>query len=121
MSRRRSGGLETDFHGGNPIWVLVPEIHPLLQDGLKIGKEENPAAAAVEMAAAMAGVSEDFKVRYYPIQKTSLEELMETFSSSNETRVLKSELGELYPYLELINDVKTIHGIQARMPYEIEW
>ena len=76
---------------------------------------------AIKMAAEMADVADDYKVRYYPIQKTSIEELMEALSGSSQTRALKAELGEFYPYLQLIKDVENLQGIQARMPFELKW
>ena len=76
---------------------------------------------AVAMAAEMAGVSDDYKVRYYPVQKTPLEELLASFSGSADTRAMKAKLGDLYPYVDMVEKVKRMNGIQARMPYEIGW
>jgi len=76
---------------------------------------------AIEMAANTANIADDYKLRYYPVQKTSLEEFMEKFSGSAQDKALKSELGELYPYLEMIKKIEQLKGVQARMPYELGW
>jgi len=76
---------------------------------------------AIEIAAQKAGVADDYKVRYYPVMKTALEELMEEFSGKAETRMMKSKLGEFYPYIDLLDKVENMKGIQARIPYEISF
>jgi protease-4 len=75
---------------------------------------------AIDIAAAKAGIEDDYKLRYYPIKKTALEELIDEMSGSYQTRMLKSELGEFYPYLDLLEKVKNMRGVQARIPFEIE-
>lgn len=75
---------------------------------------------AIDIAAAKAGVEDDYKLRYYPVKKTALEELMEEMSGVSQVRMLKSELGEFYPYLDLLEKVKNMRGVQARIPFEIE-
>jgi len=76
---------------------------------------------AIEIAAAKAGVADDYKVLYYPAQKTSVEELMDLLSGSAETKAMKTKLGDLYPYLELVKTIENAKGVQARMPFEVEW
>jgi protease-4 len=75
---------------------------------------------AIDIAAAKAGIEDDYKLRYYPIKKTALEELIDEMSGSYQTRMLKSEFGEFYPYLDLLEKVKNMRGVQARIPFEIE-
>lgn len=76
---------------------------------------------AVEMAAAKAGVADDYRLRYYPIQKTSLEEFMDMLAGSSQAKAMQEQLGDLYPYVEMIEKVKVMNGIQARMPFEVDW
>lgn len=73
---------------------------------------------AVDIAANKAGI-EDYKLRYYPKQKTFVEQLLEAFDPEAETRILKSALGEDYIYLKKMKELKRMTGIQARMPYDI--
>ena len=75
---------------------------------------------AIDIAAAKAGIEDDYKIRYYPVIKTSLEELMEELTGTAQTKMMKSELGEFYPYLDLLEKVRTMRGMQARIPFEIE-
>jgi protease-4 len=75
---------------------------------------------AIDIAAAKAGVEDDYKLRYYPVKKTTFEELMDEMSGSSQTKMLKAELGEFYPYLDLLEKVKNMRGVQARIPFEIE-
>ena len=75
---------------------------------------------AIDIAAAKAGIEDDYKLRYYPARKSSLEELMDELSGTTKAKMMKSELGEFYPYLDLLEKVKNIRGVQARIPFEID-
>jgi protease IV len=74
---------------------------------------------AIKIAAAAGKLGKDYKVRYYPHQKTFLEKL--TGNAENEARVYmtKRELGEYYPWFRQWQNVKKYEGVQARMPYEL--
>ncbi len=73
---------------------------------------------AVGVAANKAGI-EDYKLRYYPKQKTILEQLLEAFNPEAEARILKSALGEDYIYLKKMKELKRMTGVQTRMPYDL--
>ena len=75
---------------------------------------------AIEIAAAKAGIEDDYKLRYYPVKKSSLEELMDELSGTTKAKMIKSELGEFYPYIDLLEKVKNMRGVQARIPFEID-
>ena len=45
---------------------------------------------------------------------------MEELTGTAQTKMMKSELGEFYPYLDLLEKVKNMRGMQARIPFEIE-
>jgi protease-4 len=76
---------------------------------------------AVQIAARKAGVEDDFKIRYYPKQKTFIEEWLTDAEDYTNTRILKGELGEQYPvYLQLKN-LRNYQGSQMRMPYELNF
>ncbi len=76
---------------------------------------------AVQIAAKTAGVSEDFKVRYYPQYTPSLiEQIITQIEEEENNTSLKSELGVYYHLYEYWNTVKTYQGTQARMPYELK-
>jgi hypothetical protein len=35
-------------------------------------------------------------------------------------RILKKELGEYYKYLEQLEDLENMSGVQARLPFKVE-
>ena len=75
---------------------------------------------AIEIAADKAELEDDFKVRYYPEQKTSLEQILEELGGSMETKMARYQLGELYPYLDIMKKIELLKGEQARMPFMLE-
>ncbi len=76
--------------------------------------------AAITIAAEKAGIANDYKVRYYPEVKPFFERIFEDFEDQTRAKMVKSEVGELYPYLEKIKKVRNLQGTQARMPFELE-
>jgi protease-4 len=74
---------------------------------------------AIDLAAAKAGVADDYKVRYYPVQKTLLEELVEELGGSMEARMARQQLGDMYPYLDIVKKMKQLQGTQAIMPFDL--
>jgi protease-4 len=74
---------------------------------------------AIRIAAGAARVGEDYKLRYYPHQKTFLEKIMGDLQESTKTALLKNELGEYYPWFRQWQHVKEYRGVQARMPVEV--
>ncbi len=75
---------------------------------------------AIAIAAEKAGIADDYKVRYYPEQKTALEELIEEIESNTQAKLMRAKLGDMYPYAEMLEQVKSMRGIQARMLFDIE-
>lgn len=74
---------------------------------------------AISLAAQSAKLKEgDYRVRYQPRKKPFFEQLMSSFGDSEETRV-QTQLGELAPYVKYLQKLKTMEGIQARLPFEI--
>jgi protease-4 len=74
---------------------------------------------ALEIAAAKSKIGKDYRVKLMPARKNFLEELMEQISGEAKTRILKNELGELYPVLCQMEKIKGWNGIQARLPYDL--
>jgi protease IV len=71
---------------------------------------------AISMAAEKADVDE-YRVVYYPAQKTILEQIMSDLSNDVQAKWLRLKTGDLYPYLEIVRDLDSYIGLQARMPY----
>ncbi len=73
---------------------------------------------AIEEAAEMAEL-EEYRVSYYPRQKTVFEQIMADLGTDIQTRYLKLKLGEYYPYFQQVQQLNTLKGPQARMPFDI--
>ncbi|MBL7834166.1 MAG: signal peptide peptidase SppA [Cyclobacteriaceae bacterium] len=74
---------------------------------------------AIEIAAKAAGVANDYKVRLYPRQKPFFEEFMEGIEENSRVSAIKEELGSNYIYYQYWQEVKTLNGVQARMPFDL--
>jgi protease-4 len=75
---------------------------------------------AIKLAAQSAKLKEgDYKLKYQPRKKEFFEQLMSSFSGDEESRI-QAQLGELAPYVKYLKKLKTMEGIQMRMPFEIE-
>ena len=76
---------------------------------------------AVKIAAEKAGISDDYKIRYYPTPKNFFEELLINLEENAETRVMRAELGQMYSWYQHIHRLKQYQGAQARMPFEMQF
>lgn len=72
---------------------------------------------AINIAVAKAGIEDDYKVRYYPKQRSIFEELLKDLGGDSQQAAIKQELGEFYPYLEALKNVQKQEGIQSKMLY----
>jgi protease IV len=75
---------------------------------------------AINIAAAKAGIAQDYKLRFYPKQKTTLEKLFGTVEETTQAKVLKEQLGEYYPTYLQWKRIRNYQGTQARMPLQFE-
>jgi protease-4 len=76
---------------------------------------------AVKLAATAAKLKEgEYRVRRLPAQKGFMEQLMSGFQDQARVSIIQTELGENYRYLQLVQKLKTINGIQARVPFQLE-
>jgi protease-4 len=73
---------------------------------------------AVKIAADKAGVSGDYKLRYYPKQKSFIERLMTDYQDDVRASTMKEVTGEYYNWFRQWERVKDYQGTQARMPFE---
>lgn len=74
---------------------------------------------AIAIAAEKAGAADDYRVLYYPTPKPWFEVLMSDLENNVSTRLIKSQLGDAYPYFKKTQELKHLQGIQARMPQDI--
>lgn len=75
---------------------------------------------AVKIAAEKAGVKNDYRIRYYPKQKSFIEQWLSEADDYTETRLLKGELGDQYPIYMRFKKLKNYQGSQTRMPFEMK-
>jgi protease IV len=75
---------------------------------------------AVRIAAEKAGVADDFRVLYFPEQKSFMERLVSEFTRDVQSRYMKFQLGQNYYLWQQIEKVKNYEGLMVRLPYDIE-
>src|SRR5690606_13459986 len=73
---------------------------------------------AINIAVNKAGVEDDYKVSYYPKQKSMIEQFLEEFGGEVRYSFMKNEFGQLTPYIQKLKDLEEFSGIQARMPFD---
>jgi protease-4 len=76
---------------------------------------------AVHVAAQKAGIGEDYKLKFYPKTKTLFAQWLQDVEENSKASWLKHEFGEGYETLQQFKKVQRVQGIQARMPFELEW
>lgn len=74
---------------------------------------------AIQIAVKKAGLEDDYRIKYYPEKKTLFEQIMKELSKEINTYQLKKELGISYPLIQRFRELKSLEGVQARLPYEI--
>jgi protease-4 len=75
---------------------------------------------AIKGAAKLAGVDQ-YSVRELPVIEDPYTRLFSQLSGEIRMGILKRELGESVKYYNLLQDLKDLSGIQARLPYFIEF
>ncbi|NJM24516.1 MAG: signal peptide peptidase SppA [Bacteroidia bacterium] len=74
---------------------------------------------AVKIAASKAGVSDDYKIKYYPVQRPFIQKLLSELEDNAKTDALRSELGIYYEWYMRWHQVERYQGAQARLPFEM--
>ncbi len=74
---------------------------------------------AIKVASGAAKIGTDYKLKYYPHQKTFLERWTGDAEQSARVMLLQHELGENYSWFQQWQRVKQYQGVQARMPWEV--
>lgn len=83
----------------------------------QIGGLEDAIAVAQELAGL-----DGYRVLEYPAIKEPLQQLIEDYLMEEEVNtkaLLKTQLGELQPYYDFLDEVRTAKGVQARLPFLI--
>ena len=76
---------------------------------------------AVAIAAKKAGVEKDYKLRFYPHQKSFFAQWLQDMEDNARTKILEHELGDSYQTFQQVKKVKDYAGVQARLPFSLEW
>lgn len=73
---------------------------------------------ALAFAKEKAGI-EEYRVSNYPKVENPLNKFLGKVDDEIETRFVKNRMGDLYPLYKKMEEVKTMKGIQTRMPFEL--
>lgn len=73
---------------------------------------------AIAEAAKLAKIDK-YRITSLPEQKDVITQLTEMLTGENLSVRLKEQLGTAYPYLQYLESMSKMQGIQARLPYEI--
>ena len=74
---------------------------------------------AVKIAAARAGIKDEYRLKHLPVKKTFFTEFMSGMETRLQTHYLKNELGDMYDQYQKVKELKNLQGIQARLPYDL--
>jgi len=78
---------------------------------------------AIQTAARMAGI-EEYRIAEYPQTKDPIEQFFDRFTEDEEPYskvLLRRQLGEWYPYYRYFEDIQNSHGVQARLPFVLQF
>jgi protease-4 len=74
---------------------------------------------AINIAAAKAGIEDDYMTILYPELKSEFEEILAKLIGESEARFAKANYGDMAVYLDKIKNLENYKGIQARMPFDV--
>jgi protease-4 len=95
------------------VWTGKDALEIGLVD--EIGDLDDAIAYAVQEAGLVG-----YKKYELPVLEDPLEEFLKSIQADVSMRFMKESLGSTYQYLELFENVKSMKGVQARLPYTIE-
>ncbi|RYU97667.1 signal peptide peptidase SppA [Emticicia agri] len=76
---------------------------------------------AIKIAAKKAKLKDDeYRVKYYPIQKSGFAAIFDKFGKDQEEEKVRAYLGSLAPFAKQIKTLQSMDKLQARMPFELE-
>ena len=61
-----------------------------------------------------------FRVVEFPKEKNFVEQLFNAAEDESESKILKTHLGNTYPYYKKFKNIMKLKGVQARMEYEVD-
>ncbi len=105
---------EVDAVGGGRVWSGIDAKQIGLVDGFGGIRD------AIALAADRAGISEDYSIYQVTDKEDPFAALLRALSEGKTAR-MEAELGELYTHYRLMNAALKQTGVQARMPYTVDW
>ena len=105
---------EVDSIGQGRVWSGVNAKENGLID--EIGGLDD----AVKKAVQLADLGDDYRITEFPEKVDFMEKIMTDMTENVSANIIKETLGENYKIYQLLEDVKNLRGVQARMDYAIE-
>lgn len=96
------------------VWAGVDAL------GIGLIDEFGGLEDAIAYAAEKAELGDDYRVTTYPKRKDFMVQLIEELTGQTRQTIIKQELGEYYTYYQKMQTLKTMKGVQARMPFFLE-
>jgi protease IV len=112
-SGRKLTSQSVDSIGQGRVWSGTSALKIKLVD--EIGGLE----AAIKGAAALAGV-EKYSIRELPVIEDPYTKLFSQLGGEIRMSILKKELGETVKYYNMVQELRDLSGVQARLPYFVE-
>ena len=100
-------------HAGGRVWSGTQARERDLVDVL------GSFDTAVKIAAEKAGIADDYRLSFYPRQKPLLEKMLTDLSEA-EVKIFGGQEKVFTPYLQQIESLQRMNGIQARLPGNLE-
>ena len=111
--------------------MSVEDVHKIAQGRVWIGTKAKELGLVDEMgglddalaeAASLAGL-EKYRTTEYPRIKDPIQQLIEDYLNGNNdpSVAIQKELGEFYPYYNYLKEIKENKGIQAILPFKLEF
>jgi protease-4 len=102
-----------DSIGQGRVWSGTSALKVNLVD------EMGGLEAAIKGAAELAGI-EKYSIRELPVIEDPYTKILSQLGGEIRMNILKKELGESVKYYNMVQELKDLSGIQARLPYFIE-
>lgn len=75
---------------------------------------------AIALAAKAAKLKEgEYRTRFYPEKKNTMDELFNKLMGEEEEKVVTKQMGQMASYVKMYQKVSRMQGMQARMPFDL--
>jgi protease-4 len=110
---RKMSFESVDSIGQGRVWSGTSAIRVGLVD------ETGGLNDAIKGAAGLANL-DNYSLRELPVSEDPYTRLIEQLGGEIKARIMKNELGESARYFKMVEEVRELSGIQARLPYFLE-